>query len=173
MGSDGSEPDPTGDRLAGYRVGVVFSERDAPSARLASAAERWLAERGARVSLHPAPAAFEVAQLSGWLAERRLVDALVACAAIVRGETSHDRVLGAAVTGTLLEIGVRTGVPVGNAVLTVETLPQAEARSGGGKGNRGEEAAHAVAGLLRARERMEERRALDLGPVPESPSLPR
>ena len=165
MAPDSGEPAPSGGPLAGYRIGIVVSERDAPSARLAAAAERWLSLGGAAVSRHPAAAAFEVAQVAGWLAEQREVDGIVACAAIVRGETSHDRVLGSAVTGALLEIGVRTGVPVGNAVLTVETAEQADARSGGDKGNRGEDAARAVAGLLRTRERPGGPRGLDLGPA--------
>ena len=149
---------------AACRIGIVVSERDAASARLAAAAEAWLAAAGARVSRHPAPAAFEVAQLAGWLARSGRVDAIVACAAIVRGETVHDRVLGTAVTEALLDIGIRTGVPVGNAVLTVETGEQAEARSGGEKGNRGEDAARAVLGLLEARSSLTGRRGLDLGP---------
>lgn len=151
--------------LAGAHVGIVLSERDEPSARLADAAERWLRSEGADVSRHPAPAAFEVAQLAGWLADSGRVDAIVACASIVKGETSHDRHLAEAVTSGLLEIGVRTRIPVGNAVLTVDTAEQAEARSGGARGNRGEDAARAVAGLLRARRRLGERPGLDLGPV--------
>lgn len=154
--------------LAGFHVGIVVSERDEPSARLADGAETWLRGQGADVSRHPAPAAFEVAQLAGWLAGSGRVDAIVACASIVRGETSHDRHLAAAVTGSLLEIGVRTRIPVGNAVLTVESREQADARSGGAKGNRGEDAARAVAGLLRARKRLGERPGLDLGPAAET-----
>ena len=151
--------------LAGVHVGIVVSERDAPSARLADAAESWLRGEGADVSRYPAPAAFEVAQLAGWLADSGRVDGIVACASIVKGETSHDRHLAEAVTSGLLEIGVRTRIPVGNAVLTVDTGEQADARSGGTKGNRGEDAARAVAGLLRARKRLGERPGLDLGPV--------
>lgn len=152
--------------LAGFHVGIVVSERDGPSARLADAAESWLQAAGADVSRHPAPAAFEVAQLAGWLAESGRVDGIVACASIVKGETSHDRHLAEAVTAGLLEIGVRTRIPVGNAVLTVDTGEQADARSGGARGNRGEDAARAVAGLLRARKRLGERPRLDLGPLP-------
>lgn len=154
--------------LSGLHVGIVLSERDEPSARLAAAAERWLRGEGAAVSRHPAPAAFEVAQLAGWLADSGRVDGIVACASIVKGETSHDRYLAEAVTTGLLEIGVRTRVPVGNAVLTVDSAEQADARSGGVKGNRGEDAARAVAGLLRARKRLGERPGLDLGPVAAS-----
>lgn len=140
--------------LAGRRFGIVHSLRDAPSGRLADAAESFLTAAGAVVSRWPALGAFEVAQFTGWLAASGQVEAIVACANIVRGETAHDRRLGEAVTGALLEIGVRTGVPVGNAVLTVETAEQADARSGGDKGNRGTEAARAAAHLLLARRRL-------------------
>lgn len=144
-------PEEEANALSGRRFGVVFSLRDGPSARLADAAEAFLAARGAEVSRWPARGAFEVAQFAGWLAGSGRVEAVVACANIVRGETSHDRHLAAAVTGALLDIGVRTGAPVGNAVLTVDTVEQAEARSGGARGNRGEDAARAAAHLLLAR----------------------
>lgn len=151
--------------LAGRRIGVVVSRRDETSARLADAAGRWLRAAGASLSVHPVPAAFEVAQFAGWLAVSRRVDGIVACATIVRGETAHDRILGEAVTRALLDIGIRTRVPVGNAVLTVESTEQAEARSGGDRGNRGEDAARAVAGLLlEARAALAGPPGVDLGP---------
>lgn len=140
--------------LAGCRFGIVVSLRDEPSRRLADGAESFLTEAGAAVSRWPALGAFEVAQFCGWLADSGRVEAIVACANIVRGETAHDRHLGTAVTGALLEIGVRTGVPVGNAVLTVESAEQAAARSGGDRGNRGTEAARAAANLLLAKRRL-------------------
>ncbi len=151
-----------------------MSRRDDVSARLAEAAESWLLARGATVLRYEAPAAFEVAQLAAWIADSGEVDAIVACGCIVRGESVHDRHLGAAVTGSLLEAAVRTGVPIGNAVLTVESRSQAAARSGGAKGNRGEDAARAAAGLLHARRSALPRRAaaggrrlpVDLGPAP-------
>ena len=170
-GRDGARPESgaVAGPLAGVHVGIVFSQRDEASTRLADGAERWLRAEGADVSRHPAPAAFEVAQLAGWLADSGRVDGIVACASIVKGETSHDRHLAETVTTGLLEIGVRSRIPVGNAVLTVDTVEQADARSGGAKGNRGEDAARAVAGLLRARKRLGERAGLDLGPVSAPP----
>lgn len=152
--------------LSGCRFGVVFSLRDEASGRLADGAESLLTDAGAVVSRWPALGAFEVAQFAGHLAVSGRVEAIVACANIVRGETAHDRHLGTAVTGALLEIGVRTGVPVGNAVLTVETAEQAAARSGGDRGNRGTEAARAAAHLLLAKRRLPgaPRRAPSAGP---------
>ncbi len=143
-----TESEPSLPRLGGARVAIVHSERDEPSGRLADAAENFLRRAGARVERHAAPAAFEVAQLADWIAAAREADGIVACAAIVRGETAHDRHLGAAVTDSLLRTAVRWRIPVGNAVLTVDSAEQADARSGGAKGNRGEDAARAVAALL-------------------------
>ena len=143
----------------------MLSERDEPSARLADAAERWLRSEGADVSRHPVPAAFEVAQLAGWLADSGRVDGIVACASIVKGETSHDRYLAEAVTTGLLEIGVRTRIPVGNAVLTW-TAPSRPTPVPGAPGGTVERTRRGrFAGLLRARRRLGERSGLDLGPV--------
>lgn len=165
--------------LSGRRFGIVVSLRDEASGRLADGAESFLTEAGAAVSRWPALGAFEVAQFCGWLADSGRVEAIVACANIVRGETSHDRHLGTAVTGALLEIGLRTGVPVGNAVLTVESAEQAAARSGGERGNRGTEAARAAAHLLLAKRRLRGSPGFapstgpgrDLGP-PDFPTAP-
>ncbi len=151
-------------RLHGARVAVVFSERDEPSARLAGAADDWLQAAGAEVSRHPAPAAFEVAQLTAWIAASGEADGIVACAAIIRGETSHDRHLAGAVTRSLLDTAARHRIPVGNAVLTVSTREQADARSGGDGGNRGEDAARAVAAML-LRRRSGKPAGRDLGPA--------
>ncbi len=156
-----SESEPSLPRLNGARVAVVFSERDEPSARLAGAAEDWLRSMGARVSLHPVPAAFEVAQLTAWIAASGEADGIVACATVIRGETSHDHHLANSVTSALLATAVRHRIPVGNAVLTVNNREQADARSGGSRGNRGEDAARAVAGMLRRRRQPP---GLDLGP---------
>ncbi len=73
----------------------------------------------------------------------------VAIGCIIKGETSHDEVLGHAVTGTLASISASMG-PVGLAVLTVNTTEQAKARAGGTLGNKGGEAMTAVLQSLAA-----------------------
>ena len=70
--------------------------------------------------------------------------AIVACAAVIRGETPHfDHVSRAAVDG-LARVQLETRVPVGLAVLTTDTLEQALNRAGGKGGNKGGEAAMAA-----------------------------
>src|SRR5204863_331842 len=69
---------------------------------------------------------------------------VVALGCIIKGQTSHDVHLAQAVTSGLMDIVLRTGVPVGLGVLTVDTPAQARARAGGQKGNKGAEAMAAV-----------------------------
>ena len=60
---------------------------------------------------------------------------------MIRGETPHfDYVAGEAAKG-LGAVGVQTGVPVIFAVLTTDTVDQAQARAGGKAGNKGFDAA--------------------------------
>ena len=69
----------------------------------------------------------------------------VAClGAVIRGETDHyDFVCTEAANG-IARVALDTGVPCSFGVLTVDTMEQALARSGGGKRHQGEDAAHAV-----------------------------
>ncbi|MHB8839574.1 MAG: 6,7-dimethyl-8-ribityllumazine synthase, partial [Gemmatimonadaceae bacterium] len=71
-------------------------------------------------------------------------DAVVACGAVIRGETPHfDFVAGEASRGLALLQG-EYGVPIGFALLTTDTLEQATARAGGDHGNKGWDAALAA-----------------------------
>ncbi len=70
--------------------------------------------------------------------------AVVACGAVIRGETPHfDHVSRAAIDG-LARVQLDTRMPVGLAVLTTDTLEQALNRAGGKGGNKGAEAAAAA-----------------------------
>lgn len=58
-------------------------------------------------------------------------DAVVALGLVVRGGTPHFEYVCDAVTYGLTRVSLDTGVPVGNGVLTVNTLDQAIDRAGG------------------------------------------
>jgi len=77
----------------------------------------------------------------------------VAClGAVIRGETSHyDHVCEESARG-IMDVMLRTGVPCSFGVLTVDTMAQAIARSGGDKRDSGAHAAEAVLALVRLRE---------------------
>jgi 6,7-dimethyl-8-ribityllumazine synthase len=74
------------------------------------------------------PGAFEVPAGVRTLIDAGRHDAVVALAAIVRGETSHHEVLGHAVAGALASLAAESGVPVGFGILTCDTMDQARGR---------------------------------------------
>jgi 6,7-dimethyl-8-ribityllumazine synthase len=88
------------------------------------------------------PGAFEIAGLISFLMSQQSFAAYVALGCIVKGETSHDQVLGAAVTQTLSSLSLE--VPIGLGVLTVNTIEQAKERAGGSQGNKGADAMQAA-----------------------------
>lgn len=86
-------------------------------------------------------------------ATRKAFDAgfegVVALGVIIRGETPHFEYIANAVTHGLSLIAAE-GRAVSFGVLTVDTVAQASDRAGGSLGNKGVEAARALASLLAA-----------------------
>ena len=79
---------------------------------------------------------------------------MVCLGAVIRGETDHyDYVCAEAARG-IQDVQLRTGVPCGFGVLTVESMEQALARSGGDKRDTGRDAARAVLTMSALRERL-------------------
>lgn len=98
------------------------------------------------------PGAYDLPVVAQTLARSGRYDALVCLGCVIRGETTHDRYVALAATTGLMQVSLETALPVTFGVLTTQTLEQAEARSGGTHGNKGEDAALAaveLANLLR------------------------
>ena len=92
------------------------------------------------------PGAFELPVVAAAAAGSGRYACIVALGAVIRGDTPHfEYVAGEAARG-LGDVAVRTGVPVGFGVLTVDTMQQAVDRAGGVAGNKGHEAAAAALG---------------------------
>ena len=90
------------------------------------------------------PGAFEMPIAVEKVAASRRVDGIIALGAVIRGGTPHfDYVAGECVKG-ITAASLKHGVPVGNGVLTVDTIEQAIERAGTKAGNKGEEATLAV-----------------------------
>jgi len=87
-------------------------------------------------------------------AETGRFDGVACLGAVIRGETDHyDWVCAEAARG-IQEVQLRTGVPCAFGVLTVDTMEQALARSGGDKRDSGRHAAEAIMALARVRDRL-------------------
>jgi 6,7-dimethyl-8-ribityllumazine synthase len=119
---------------------------------VASATEAFRAAGADDVDVFDVPGAFELPFAALQAAESGRYAGVACLGAVIRGETSHyDHVCDQAARG-ISEVGLRTGVPCSFGVLTVDTMEQALARSGGGKRDQGEHAAQAVLALVRVRE---------------------
>lgn len=75
------------------------------------------------------PGTFEVPPAVQRLLERTDVDGAVALGAVIQGETKHDEVIMQTAAAALMEIGLRTGKPVGLGITgPAMTYKQAKAR---------------------------------------------
>lgn len=75
-------------------------------------------------------------------------DGCVALGCVIRGETSHYDTVCDNANYWLMEQAMRNGIPLGNAVLTVETEAQALARARGGREGKGADAVRACLTLI-------------------------
>ena len=141
----------TGPRTA-IAVGRFYAEL---AERLVSGAQAALDEAGAPpADVHDVPGAFELPMAAKLCAESGRYDAVICLGAVIRGETDHyDYVCAEAARG-IQDVQLRTGVPTAFGVLTVDTMEQALARSGGDTRDSGRHAADAVLALLAVRDRL-------------------
>ena len=123
--------------------------------RLVAGAQAAFAEAGAgKADVYEVPGAFELPLAAKLCAESGRYDGVACLGAVIRGETDHyDWVCAEAARG-IQDVQLRTGVPCAFGVLTVDTMEQALARSGGDKRDSGRHAAEAVLALARVRDRL-------------------
>jgi 6,7-dimethyl-8-ribityllumazine synthase len=150
-GAAGGAPDGRG-----LRVAVAVSRFNEPiTRRLLAGAHQAFARCGvpeSQVDVEWTPGAWELPVLAQSLARTGRYDAIVCLGCVIRGETSHDQIVGLGTMTGLARVALDERMPVTLGVLTVQTMAQAEERSGGAHGNKGEDAALAaveMAALLR------------------------
>jgi len=120
--------------------------------RLVAGAQRAFAGAGhGSADVYDVPGAFELPLAASYLARTGRYDGVACLGAVIRGETDHyDYVCAEAARG-IQDVQLDTGVPCAFGVLTVDTMEQALARTGGGKRDQGEHAAQAVMALASIR----------------------
>lgn len=118
------------DGAGALRVAVVATSwhREIVDA-LVAGAERAASAAGATdLKVVRVPGSVEIPVVAQQLATDH--DAVVALGAVIRGGTPHFEYVCQAVTDGLTRVALDAGVPVGNGVLTCDTVEQAVARSG-------------------------------------------
>jgi 6,7-dimethyl-8-ribityllumazine synthase len=120
--------------------------------RLLAGAQGAFTEAGyAEADVFDVPGAFELPLAAKYAAESGRYAGVACLGAVIRGETDHyDFVCSEAARG-IQDVQLRTGVPSAFGVLTVETMDQALARTGGGKRDQGRHAAEAVIRMAQLR----------------------
>lgn len=102
------------------------------------------------ITLH-VPGSFELPLAAKWAIDAMKADAVICLGCIIKGETKHDDYIANAVSQGIMQLNMQSGKPVIFGVLTVNNLQQAEDRSGGKLGNKGEEAAITAIKMLSLR----------------------
>ncbi len=142
---------------SGVRVAVVVSRYNAAiTERMLDGAGRTLAAAGLdrwRMDVARVPGAFELPLAADRLAATGEYAAVICLGAIIRGETTHDQHIAAAVAEGIEQVGRSRGIPVLFGVLTCQSIEQAVARAGGddrvaAHSNKGEECAEAAIEMI-------------------------
>jgi 6,7-dimethyl-8-ribityllumazine synthase len=109
---------------------------------MTAAAESILRDAAASVEKIDVAGAFELPQaLRIALRGKRRFDGYIALGCVVRGETDHYQFICNSAMDGLMHVALQYGICLGTAVLTVDTLAQAQARSRETGDNKGAEAA--------------------------------
>ena len=139
---------------AGFAI-VVGRFYEDLAERLVAGARAAFKEAGVTdVDLFDVPGAYELPLAAKYAAESGRYAGVACLGAVIRGETDHyDYVCAEAARG-IQDVQLRTGVPCAFGVLTVDTMEQALARSGGGKRDSGRHAAEAVLALAALRRQL-------------------
>lgn len=140
------EGQPAIDSHARFAI-IVARFNDVVTRKLLDGAVATLTENGVgddRIDVAWVPGSFEIPLAAERLAGSGRYAAVICVGAVVQGETLHHEYINAEVSRAIMQIGLRTGVPVLFGVLTTRNMEQALDRAGGKTGNKGSEAALAA-----------------------------
>lgn len=113
-------------------IAVIYSRYNASiTESLAMAAiETCMVRTGFTPAVFACPGAYELTALAMAAARTERYHGIVALGCIIKGETSHDQHIAAAVAHGLTNVTLLTDIPVAFGVLTTNTADQARARAG-------------------------------------------
>lgn len=139
----------------GWNFAIVVAEwNEAITGALCEGTINTLIANGAErehIYVRTVPGSFELPLGARWMAEHTDADAIICLGCIIQGETRHFEFISHAVAQGLIDLNVQFGKPFIFGVLTPDSLEQAQDRSGGKHGNKGDEAAITAIKMLALR----------------------
>jgi 6,7-dimethyl-8-ribityllumazine synthase len=115
---------------AGLRIGIVMARfnKTVGEGLLSGCCHELKRLCVASTQLVSVPGALEIPLALQTMAQSRRYDALVALGCVIRGETYHFEIVANESARGVTDVQLNSGVPIANAVLTVENDDQAEVR---------------------------------------------
>lgn len=111
--------------------------------KLAAAAIDEYTSRGGtpdRLAVIDAPGVFELPAIAAAAVQTGLYQGVVCLGCVIRGQTPHDQHIARACAHALANLATSSAMPIAFGVITALNAAQAQARSGGDRGNKGAEA---------------------------------
>ncbi len=128
-----------------FRFGIVVAEwNSAITTKLLNGAYNTLLKFDVakeNIIIEMVPGSFELTYAAKLLIEKANVDAVIILGCVIQGDTPHFTFVCESVTQGTTQLNLNYDTPVIFGLITTNTLEQAEARSGGNLGNKGDEAA--------------------------------
>ena len=130
---------------------------EAVADELATGALAELEAAGATYERIVVPGALEIPQALAQAVKANLIgsdeasarfDGCIALGCVIRGETSHYDIVCNNANHWLMQVAVANAIPLGNAILTVDTEAQAMERARGGRKGKGADAVRACLALI-------------------------
>ena len=137
----------------GVKIGIVKSVYNSnitdvlESSCLKEFKKAGVAEKN--IQILEVPGAYELPFGCQKLIKSKKVDAVVALGAVIKGQTPHFDFIAKSASMGIMDVSLKTNIPIIFGVLTTDNMSQAKARIKGGKrGDKGVEAAQAAIKIL-------------------------
>ena len=139
--------------MSGPRIGIVHSRFNEEICNaLLESARAELKKAGAEAEFVAVAGALEIPLALQWLAQSGRFDALAAIGAVIRGDTYHFEVVANESARGVSEVALESGLPVANAILTLNTESEAKERL-----DKGAEAVRVALEMARLRQDLAQR----------------
>ena len=129
----------------GKKVGIIYAEwNNDITYALRDGAVKTLLANGVEeedITLVSVPGSFELIYGASQMVKSDKYDSIIAIGCVVRGDTPHFDYICEGVTAGLSKLNVDYNTPVIFGLITTNNLQQAQERSGGRLGNKGDECA--------------------------------
>lgn len=127
------------------KFGIIVSEWNFKiTGALLQGAVDTLKKHGAKeenILIKSVPGSFELTFAANQMTEYSELDAVIVLGCVIKGETPHFDYVCAGVTQGITDLNATGDIPVIYGLLTTNNMQQAEDRSGGKLGNKGDECA--------------------------------